>query len=363
MAGQISWLIPLALIGIFLAAWQAWRRNKSRLPETPRQHALLLWGGWLLIVFAYFSISGAEHPYYLTTLAPGIATTAGIGIVALWKQFRRPGWLGWILPITLVITALTQAYILSSFSTYSSWMTPLILVLSLVAVIALVIARLRPRINTRFLAHPAIIVGMLALLIGPAVWSATTTQTPGGLIPVAGPSAMGNFAGLANGGEHLASADLEADVTGSASQIGAGQAGNTGGFGSSTGDKALETYLLAHQGNAEYLVGMQTASAAAPYILDTGKAVMAWGGFLGSDPILTSSQVATLVKDGKIRYFLVSSGGGFAGAGSNSAVAQWVTKNCSTVASSAYETASSTGSSNAGGFGKAQQLYDCAAKS
>jgi 4-amino-4-deoxy-L-arabinose transferase-like glycosyltransferase len=408
MAGQISWLLPLALIGIFVAGWQAWRMSRSRLPGTPRQHAIVLWGGWLLIVFAYFSISGAEHPYYLTTLAPGIATTAGIGIVALWKQFRRPGWLGWLLPITLVITALTQTYILSSYATYSSWMTPLILGLSLIAVIALIIARLRPRINTRFLANPALIVGVIALLLGPAVWSAVTTQTAGGLIPVAGPASVGNFAGFANGAGRPNNTDLLADRTGGTQQPGTtgtiGQTGAPSGFGGSTADSGLETYLLAHQGNAEYLVGMQSASSAATFILNSDKtvAVMAWGGFLGSDPILTTSQLATLVKEGKIRYFLTSGsgttaggiptgasdintvdlpaaileqiesgefsfgnggGGGFRGSSSNNEISQWITKNCSAVASSEYETSSSSGSSTAGGFGGTQQLYDCAAKS
>lgn len=377
MAGQIAWLLPLALIGIFVAGWQAWRMSKSRLPGTPRQHAIILWGGWLLIVFAYFSISGAEHPYYLTMLAPGVATTAGIGIVALWKQFRRPGWLGWLLPITLIITALAQVYIISSYASYSSWMTPVILVLSLIAVIALLVARLRPRINTRFLANPAIIVGMIAILIGPAIWSAVTTQTSGGLIPVAGPTSIGNVTAF-TGGESFVRADLLADLAAGGAQQpsttvttgqpgtasgagGTGQTGARGGFGSSTGDKALETYLLAHQGSAEYLVGMQTASTAATYILDTGKAVMAWGGFLGSDPILTTSQLAALVKEGKIRYFLAGAGGAFGGSSSSSTITQWITTNCSTVASSAYTTSSTSGSSNAGGFGGAQQLYDCAA--
>jgi hypothetical protein len=140
---------------------------------------------------------------------------------------------------------------------------------------------------------------------------------------------------------------------------------------------------------------MQRASSAADFILDTNKnvAVMAWGGFLGSDPIITATQLANLVKEGKIRYFLVAgtgagagaattadlpsqilemieSGGGAGGAGGfgtstdNTAITQWITTNCSVVAPSQYETSSSSGSSTTSkGFGGAQQLYDCAAKS
>jgi 4-amino-4-deoxy-L-arabinose transferase-like glycosyltransferase len=40
-------------------------------------------------------------------------------------------------------------------------------------------------------------------------------------------------------------------------------------------------------------------------ILATNKPVMSLGGFSGSDPILTTSQLKTLIHQGTIRYFLL----------------------------------------------------------
>src|SRR5205807_9016130 len=135
--------------------------------------------------------------------------------------------------------------------------------------------------------------------------------------------------------------------------------------------QGLVQYLEAHQGTSTYLFGTDNASTAEPYILSTGKAVMAMGGFLGRDPILTPARLAKLVQEGKIHYFLLPAGsdfgprggagfqvppsvqreierrfgGGFGGRfGANSAVTSWVQKNCSVVPSSQYGGAGSNGS-------------------
>jgi hypothetical protein len=120
---------------------------------------------------------------------------------------------------------------------------------------------------------------------------------------------------------------------------------------------------------------------------------MSLGGFSGSDPILTTYQLASLVANGTVRFFLLNSfsrrqipqqilnqlpaqtrqrlqqalqqgtfGPGFGGSGG--ALTSWVTQNCKTVPSNLWQPASaSSGSSPGGGgfgFGGANQLYDCA---
>jgi len=60
--------------------------------------------------------------------------------------------------------------------------------------------------------------------------------------------------------------------------------------GGPSANATLISYLEAHQGSARYLFATTNANSAAPYILATGKAVMALGGFQGSDPILTLGQ-------------------------------------------------------------------------
>ncbi|HEY5173225.1 MAG TPA: glycosyl transferase, partial [Acidimicrobiia bacterium] len=73
------------------------------------------------------------------------------------------------------------------------------------------------------------------------------------------------------------------------------------------------------------------ANNAAGYQLASGKAIMAIGGFNGTDPTPTLAQFEQYVKAGEIHYFIASGGGGGgpAGAGSSTsgAITQWVERN------------------------------------
>ena len=69
-------------------------------------------------------------------------------------------------------------------------------------------------------------------------------------------------------------------------------------------------YLERHQGSAEYLVAVNGSQTAAPFILESGKAVIAMGGFTGTDPTPTLSEFEHLVATGKVHYVYVSSGAG-----------------------------------------------------
>jgi 4-amino-4-deoxy-L-arabinose transferase-like glycosyltransferase len=75
---------------------------------TPAQQAWTLWGMWLLTTAAFFSVAGFFHTYYLVMMAPPICALAGVGAVALWRDYQRPGWRGWLLLLALALTALTQ---------------------------------------------------------------------------------------------------------------------------------------------------------------------------------------------------------------------------------------------------------------
>src|SRR5205823_6130436 len=82
MGGQISWLLPAALI--VLASGLVWTARRARTDRT--RAALLLWGGWLVVSGVVYSLmSGIIHPYYTNTLAPAIAALVGIGAVELWR--------------------------------------------------------------------------------------------------------------------------------------------------------------------------------------------------------------------------------------------------------------------------------------
>ncbi|MFC3502308.1 glycosyltransferase family 39 protein [Micromonospora krabiensis] len=83
VGGQVSWLLPAALILLVAGLLVA-----GRAPRTDRARAgLLLWGGWLLVTGAIFSfMSGIFHAYYTVALAPAVGALVGIGATLLWRQ-------------------------------------------------------------------------------------------------------------------------------------------------------------------------------------------------------------------------------------------------------------------------------------
>jgi 4-amino-4-deoxy-L-arabinose transferase-like glycosyltransferase len=120
----------------------------------------------------------------------------------------------------------------------------------------------------------------------------------------------------------------------------------------------LIAYLEPRTTSGSFLFATTSSMTASPYIIATGKPVMALGGFSGSDPILTVAQLQALIANGTVRYFLLGSGGGGGGGGpgGSSSVTSWVTNACTVVSSS--EWSGSESSSQGGGL----QLYDCASK-
>jgi 4-amino-4-deoxy-L-arabinose transferase-like glycosyltransferase len=322
LGGQIVWLLPVALLGMLALAWQ----RRPRFRENRQQQSLILWGTWLLTMAVFFSAASFFHQYYLSTLAPAICALFGIGVVVMWQDYRRSGWRGWLLPLALILTALEQIHIIVSNPSWGTWLIPLIAISCAIAAVILFVARLVPRLGlgARVLV-PTLCLGLLGLMLTSAVWST---------IPV-----------LAN-----EAADLP--VAGPSGQTGGGFGGN-----SSTADSALIKYLVAHKGSAKYLVAVANSNEADSIILATNQPVMALGGFSGSDPILTTTQLAALVKSGTVRYFLLNgSGGGGPGGSSQSALTTWITQHAKVVSSSQWQ--SSSTSSSSGGFGGTEQLYE-----
>jgi 4-amino-4-deoxy-L-arabinose transferase-like glycosyltransferase len=356
LAGQIAWLLPFALLGAVALAWQPrrsastqgggdvsrsparsegeevvaerkQRKRWTRFQRDRKQQSLLLWGMWLLTMGIFFSVASFFHQYYFTVMAPAIAALFGIGVVTMWQDYRRGGWRGWLLPIALVATVAEQVYILSQYSTWVRWLILPLVVLGGIAVAALVIARIAPRFHLKALGRrvlvPVLTAGVLVLLVAPTVWAAIpilTSKEADTL--VAGPTQTTSFGGAFGGG------------------LGA----------NASSDAKLIRYLEVHQGTAKYLVAVSSSNEADALILATNKPVMTLGGFSGGDPILTTSKLATLVKSGQVKYFLISSFGG------QSALVTWIKQHCKVVPSKEWQ--SSATSNSSGGFGGAEQLYE-----
>ena len=78
-----------------------------------------------------------------------------------------------------------------------------------------------------------------------------------------------------------------------------------------TDDPKLIDFLLEHNGGERFLVAAPNARLVAPIIVRTGMPAMAIGGFLGSDPIVTTEQLDALVQAGALRFILLSDARGF----------------------------------------------------
>jgi 4-amino-4-deoxy-L-arabinose transferase-like glycosyltransferase len=359
LGGQVSWLLPLALFGMLALAWQ----RRPRIQGDRQQQSLVFWGMWLLTMGTFFSVAGFFHQYYMTEMAPAIAALVGIGLVTMWQDYRRGGWRGWLLPLALIATVAEQIHLLNSYPVWSQRLTPVLIVLCIIVVGVLIIARIAPRFNlkapgVRFIL-PALSAGVLALMLAPTVWAAIpVTQGTQADLLVAGPSQSEGFGGNFAGGR-----DNAANM-------------NT----------ALIRYLEANQGTTKFLVAVPSSMTADGIILATNKPVMSMGGFSGSDPILTTGQLAALVKNGTVRFFLLNSfnrggqlppqildqipqqfrnrpQGGFGGfgGGQQGALTTWVIQHCKTVPASLWQTSSTNPGSSGFGPARANQLYDCAA--
>ena len=309
LAGQVSWLLPLALAGVAAGAARAARRW----PLDPSHQAVLLWAGWALTYAAVYSYAGGIfHAYYLVTMAPPLAALGGIGVMALWSWYRRGGRIALLLPLALLSTAGWQLFIwygdLSGLGgQLRDWRLGLCLatvatVLGATAGLLAILGMPLRRPPPRSWAAAALGLALGALLATPATW------------------ALG--AGLARGNVMLPYAALPGAP---ARDEGAGAAVWRGGAGIAR-DARLLAFLQANQRSERFLLATLNARLAAPVIIETGRPVMAIGGFMGADPILTPEALAAMVADGQVRFVLL--GGDFARRGGGEppqgAITDWV---------------------------------------
>jgi 4-amino-4-deoxy-L-arabinose transferase-like glycosyltransferase len=377
MGGQIAWLLPAAFLLLLAGLW--WTRRAPRTDE--RRAALVLWGAALVTTFLVFSfMQGIFHPYYNVALAPYIAVVAGLGAGLVWE--RRGQWAASGVAAGGVAVTAVWAYVLLARS--SDWLPWLRWTVLLVGLGAALVLAFGPLIGRRFWAAAAA-AAVLASLAGPAAYSVETAGTAhSGSLPSAGPSVQGGGFGGGPGGMRAGGA-MRGAFPGGGQGFGGGQGGfpsgmtggtaggqgaqggqggfpggtggqstgRTGGFGGAgmrpggmgggaggllDGSKpgAALTALL-KQGASGYTwvaaaVGSQNAAG---YQLASDAPVMAVGGFNGTDPAPTLAQFESLVRAGKIHYFLggaltMGGGGSSTGGSSDSAqIASWVAKDYS----------------------------------
>lgn len=422
VGSQISWLLPLALLLLLGAAVVGVLRMRAKQPGDPARRAgWWMWGSWLIVMGLVFSLSqGIFHPYYTTALAPPIAALSAAGLAALWRRYRRPGggltWL--LLPAALAITAVWAYLLVDRTPQWNGWAGPTVLAVGAVAVLVLLVARPGGRVTV---GRAGLVLGGVALLLVPTVWSAGTALASGGAagLAQAGPSV--SFAGLAQAVGGGARGGPGGGTGGAGGGAGGRQVGGFAGFGGAGGasltaeQQRIVDYVVRNAPNARIKLAIAGSSmAAAPFIINTDQTIIGMGGFFGADNAPSVNQLAQWVASGQLRFVLLTGssrdggpvgggpgggpggggpgggpGGGGTGGGSASRLGGltggvnystqrdlWVRQHCTAVNPSAYggTSANSAGANvpgglpgglvaiaNAAGIGQ-QSLYDCAAK-
>ncbi|WP_037464801.1 ArnT family glycosyltransferase [Shimazuella kribbensis] len=121
---------------------------------------------------------------------------------------------------------------------------------------------------------------------------------------------------------------------------GSGTSGNRGPSLSISGgavDEKLLAYVTKHNKGEKFLFATPDSQLAAPYIIKTGKSVMAMGGFTGSDPILTVAKLKEMIKNKQVKYFMIPSG--FSG----NEILNWIQKNGRKIPGSEWGSAQADG--------------------
>ncbi len=139
----------------------------------------------------------------------------------------------------------------------------------------------------------ALVPAVVALLVGTAAWGGVTATIPhSGPIPTSGPTSQ-----------------------------------SMGLNGEDSADSAVSTLLK--NTTTKWAAATNGDMSAASLELASGKAVIAIGGWSGSDPSPTLAQFKAAVANGEIRYYVAGGRGGGPGgnAGGNSEIASWVAAN------------------------------------
>ncbi|WP_200800277.1 ArnT family glycosyltransferase [Jatrophihabitans endophyticus] len=369
--GQIAWLLPTALLALIALVVVS---AKAPLADRTRA-AAIIWGGWLLVTGAVLSYAGGIiHTYYTVELAPAVAALVATGTVVLWRR-RHTTAARLALAAGVVVTAVWTFQLLGRTADFAPWLRWLLLVAAAGAAVILVLPRTWRR---RTLVTAAAALGIAVLGGGSTAYALDTVNTPHtGSTPSAGPSTGGGFGGPgggrggfgrgnggpggnrgggpegggfpgaqnggfpgteggapggAPGGQDGAPGGGAGERPGAPGGSGRGSGDTQGGMGGGMGgSNATLNALIAKTDTtwAAATIGSQTAGSLE---LATGKAVMAIGGFSGSDDAPTLAQFKAYVAAGKVRYFVSGGGmgggmGGRGGQSAGSAISSWVSAN------------------------------------
>jgi len=315
---QISWLLPFS---IFVLAAVLVGGLTRRGGDRGRRAGWVLWGGWLVVTCAVYSLAkGIWHPYYTTMLAPAIAAVSGAGLIHFRRRLRDGDGPAWLLPLGLAVTAAWAFVLAGRAGSWNAWERWVAVAAAALAIVAFLVSRTGP---------VALALGVFAMLIAPAAWSVGTAAHPQALaaLPAAGPpgAGLGPLRKMlpASGGTH-------------------GLAGPGSAFSDELSDeqRRILGYAASHRGDAAITLAVDSPGMVmATFIVGSGETVIGMGGYGGTDPVPTAGQLDDWVATGKLKFVLAgppSTGPALGNRSANAPRQRWLTGHCALVDPAAY---------------------------
>jgi 4-amino-4-deoxy-L-arabinose transferase-like glycosyltransferase len=263
-AADGGWLLPAAVaaaLGVLI-----WRRHRGR--RDPLRAAVVLWGGWWLVLAVFFSAGTYLNSYYVAALVPAVAALCGIGVAACGPGPWPPR-LRLIVAATVLGCAGYGAYLMSGTASGPVVVTLVALVVALAA-----IAQLLLPASARAGHLTAVAFAGAAVLLLP------TAASVAGVIRGLGPfDTPFESAKIARNNQALAAA----------------------------GPALTRTVqrLEAQTPPGDALLGTDTSGPAADYILYSGEEVLPIGGYLGNVPAPSLATLQGDISRGYARLFIL----------------------------------------------------------
>ena len=263
-AADSGWLLPAAVagaLGVLIS-----RRRQGR--RDPLRAAVVLWGGWWLVLAVFFSAGTYLNSYYVAALVPAVAALCGTGIAACGP---RP----WPARVRLVVAATVLGC-----AGYGAYLTsgtvsgPVVLTVVALVVAAAAAAALLLPASRRGGYLTAVAFAGAAVLLLPA--AASVNGVVRGLGPFDTPFESSK---TAHNNQLLAAA--APDLT-----------------------RAVQQLEL-HTPPGDALFGTDTSGLAQSYILYSGREVLPIGGYLGNVPAPTLASLQADISRGYVEVFFL----------------------------------------------------------
>lgn len=270
LAGQISWLLPISGLSLIFLLLPF---SKSKISNLENR-LFIFWGIWLITGFVFFSFASFYHRHYLVMMAPPISVLAGVGLGKFLSFSERKGWRGWLFLAFMMIGIITSLIIVRPFLAWNNWIIPFVIIISLLASIGLIVYQIctisNPPISA-FFKRISLYLSILCLVAPQIIWAGIPVLMGGnGGLPLAGPDVL-----------TWNRQPIDVDIR-----------------------ELINTIIQSNRGEKYYL-GTLDYDPAEWIIIKTGKPVLTIGGFYGTDPILSSDELAQMVKAGEVRLFFL----------------------------------------------------------